>query len=271
MFRRSFSRKPALKRRRTGPTRKYAKRVVGSRGDRHVLVRSVLPRTFTGGDTIIRRFRRMGTDCTILGGGVGIVATINSTSGAAPLWISAPSPPTLDVPSAPTLYEFGFSTQWTLRSVIDFSQLQTLFNEYQLNKIELHFSMDCADAYSQGNGNNPNTTPSVYIRYDPNDAIIPGTSNIVTSGGDCQYRSLKKPFVFSFYPRPAQAMYQAGISSGYGYPANNRQLWLDTSPPSDNIEHYGVKMWFRNFNTANQSGLNVRIQPVYFFTMRRIR
>lgn len=131
--------------------------------------------------------------------------------------------------------------------------------------------MDNAPAYAQGDGNNPNAVPSVYIRYDPNDATTPVSDLVVVNGADTQYRSLMHPFTYTFYPRPAQAMYSGYTSQGYAFPNSNRQLWLDTSPPSNSIEHYGVKMWFRHFNSANQVGLSVRIQPTFYFSMRRVR
>lgn len=268
--RRTPSRAPPFKRRRTGASRGYARRLVGPRGNKHLLVRSVIPRSFTGGDSIIRKFRRLGEDCTILGLGLGTVGAVYQNTGSPPSWIDIGTPSS-DTPFAPNLIQFGVATVWRFNQIIDASQLGNLFNEYQLHKVELHFSMDNAPAYSQGDGNNPNAIPSVYLRYDPNDNVTPLASLPVMNGGDTQYRSLRNPFVFSFYPRPAQVMFASSQPDGYGFPSNNRSMWLDTSPPSNSIEHYGVKMWFRNFNSANQVGLGVRIQPVFYFSCRRVR
>lgn len=212
----------------------------------------------------------MGTDCTILGLGGGTVGAVYQGTGLQPPWFGLGTPAS-DTPFAPNLVQFGVATVWRFTDIIDAAQMSNLFNEYQIHKIELQFQMDNAPAYAQGDGNNPNAIPSVYIRYDPNDATIPLADLVVVNGGDTQYRSLRDPFTYTFYPRPAQAMYSGSVAQGYGFPNNNRQMWLDTSPPSNAIEHYGVKMWFRNFNSANQVGLGVRIQPTFYFSMRRVR
>jgi len=161
--------------------------------------------------------------------------------------------------------------QMKLKDLVNYAQLQVLFNEYQINKVELHFWMDNAPAYGQGNGANPSVVPSVYICTDPNDSIVPGTQDLVTSRGDVEFHSLIKPFVYTFYPKPAMSTYVNGLASGYAQPNKASSFWLDTSPPSDAIETYGVKMWWRHFTSAGSVGCGVRIQPVVFATFRRIR
>jgi len=194
----------------------------------------------------------------------------NLSTGAGVPWagLSALNP---DLPSAPNLVEFGVATNFQFQHLISANLLGVLFNEYQINKIELNFWMDNAPSYTQGNGGVPNTIPSVYIATDPNDSTVPATSDGVMSRGDVQFHSLSKPFTYTFYPKPAISAYVNGLASGYAAPAQTTSFWLDTSAPSNAIEHYGVKMWWRNFSTANSAGLAVRIQPVVYLTCRRIR
>jgi hypothetical protein len=217
-----------------------------------------------------RRFRRFGLDGSLVGAGVGIVTCLNSSTGIAPPWIALGAT-SADIPSAPGLVEFGAATQFALTDVIQYAQLQAMFNEYQINKVELKFSLDCAPSFTQGNGGIPNTMPSVYIAYDPNDSTVPAGSDLVMGRSDVQYHSLQRPFTFTFYPRCAQALYVGAVTTGYAAPNSSRSLWLDTSPPSQGTAHYGVKMWFRNFQPGNGSGLVVRIQPIFHMTFRRMR
>lgn len=217
----------------------------------------------------LRRIRRNGLDATMYGNGAAVVA-LNVQTGLAPPWLAL-GPTTADAPTAPTNGELGAATQFALTDVIDYTQLQNLFNEYQIYKIELHFQMDNAHAYAQGNGNNPNTIPSVYLRYDSNDSTLPAVSNVVQGAGDAQYHSLAKPFTFTFYPRCSVQTFSNGVLPSYAQPSSASSLWLDTNSPSQNTPHYGVKMWWRNFNYASAVGLSVRIQPTFYMRFRRTR
>lgn len=243
--------------------------MVGRGANRYLLARKQLPLTYSGGDQFIRKFRRNGLDATMYGNGAAIVA-LNVQTGLAPTWLAL-GPTTADAPTAPTLGELGAATQFALSDMIDFSQLANLFNEYQIHKIELHFQMDNAHAYCQGNGSNPNTIPSVYLRYDGNDSTLPAVSNVVQGAADTQYHSLAKPFTFTFYPKCSVQTFSNGVLPSYAAPASTRALWLDTTSPSFNTPHYGVKMWWRNFNYASAVGLSVRIQPTFYVAFRGVR
>jgi len=258
----------SLKRRRVASRSRSSKRL-GRGSNGYVRIAPRLPTTFTGGDTIVRRFRRLALDSTLLPTGAGGVALLDS-QGNPTTW-AAISGVIADNPVAPGLLQFGMAIQIKLKDLVNYTQLQVLFNEYQINKVELHFWMDNAPAYGQGNGANPSTVPSVFICTDPNDSIVPGTQDLVTSRGDVQFHSLQRPFVYTFYPKPAMSTFVNGLASGYAQPNQSSAFWLDTSPPSDAIETYGVKMWWRHFNSAGSVGLGVRIQPVVYTTFRRIR
>lgn len=267
--RRSSTAKRSYKRRRLGGSSSTSRRVVGRGREQYALAPKHIPVSYTGGDSIIRRFRRFALDTTLYGVGGAVVQTNQATGLAAP-WINLGAT-TNDLPSAPTVGEFGASCQFALTDVLQFAQLRDLFNEFQINKVELMFSMDNAHAFTQGNGGNPNTIPSVYLRYDPNDSVTPATQDLVASSGDCQYHSLAKPFTYTFYPKTAIQIFQNLVAPGFAHPDKTSSLWLDTSPPSNACPHYGVKMWWRNFQYAAQTGLAVRIQPVFHMTFRRTR
>lgn len=244
--------------------------MVGFRGEPYIRIPSRLPKTMAGGDCILRRFRRAALDCSIYATGVGTLAAVNQATGAQPAWITL-SALTAELPSAPNLYEFGIGISHQLTDVVQYANFTNLFNEYQINKVELKVWIDNAETWVQGNGGIPNNLPSVYIAYDPNDKTIPAAQENVTSRGDFQLHTLRKHFTFTYYPKVAAAAYVSAVSTGYMAPSSTKANWLDTSPPSSSIEHYGCKMWIRNMPTNLLQGLVIRMQPIYYLSMRRIR
>lgn len=270
MQRRSSSKRGGVKRRRThSAAAAGAGRVVRSGSGPYKLGRRFLPTTYTGGDELIRKYRRMTTDMTIWASGGFIVGTTNST-GLPTTWASFGATGT-EVPSAANIGECGVSMQFLFTDIIQSASFVSLYNEYQIRKIELAFHMDCADSYGSGAGAVSNTTPSIYIAYDSNDATVPPSSDSVLARGDVQYHSLKHPFVFSFYPKPAVSMFQGLVASGYAAPKSTKDFWIDLTSPSTLVPHYGVKAWIRNFSTAGGQGMNIRVQPTVYFACRRTR
>lgn len=244
--------------------------MVGIRGEPYLRIPSRIPKTMAGGDCILRKFRRAAQDVCLFASGVGAVTAINSTTGLQPAWFTLSALST-DCAAAPNLYQFGAGISHQLTDVVEATNFTNLFNEYQINKVELRVWMDNADTWVQGNGGIPNNVPSVLIAYDPNDRGIPASQDAILNRGDYQLHSLRKEFTFTYYPKCAAQAYVSAVASGYMAPASTKTQWLDTSAPSSNIEHYGCKMWFRNFPTNLSQGLCLRIQPTYFLSMRRIK
>jgi len=232
------------------------------------MVADVLPRTFPGGNTVIRNFRRFALDAGLFGSGAGIVQLNGATGLAAPYLVLGGT--TNDLASCPTIGEFGASCQFTFDDIEGSARLVNLFNEFQIVKVDLNFSMDNAPAYTQGNGGLPNAIPSVYIATDSNDAATPPSQASVVERGDVEYHQLSKPFTFSLYPKPSIEIFSGGLLPGYASPKDSKDLWLDVTTATA-VPHYGVKMWWRNFQYAAQAGIQVRIQPVYYVRMRQTR
>lgn len=260
--------KRTFKRRAVAGAAGSHKRVVGHGREQYSVVPRHLPTTYSGGNTIIRNFRRFALDASLYGTGAGIVA-INQATLAAPPWLNLTAT-TNDVASAATLGELGAACQFQFDNQVAFAKLVAMFNEYQIVKIDLNFSMDNAPSYTQGNGGLPNAIPSVYIAYDSNDSTLPGSQAAVAERGDCEYHQLSKPFTFSLYPKPAVQLYSGGLVPGFAAPNDNKDLWLDVTS-SVATPMYGVKMWWRNFQYAAAAGIQVRIQPVFFIRMRMNR
>lgn len=247
--------------------------VVGSGLNRYRMVRTTLPKTFPGGDEHRTMFRRGLPDVSLfVDSGANIVA-LNSF-GVNPGWITLGSG-TSDNPSAGSspLAQFGAACTFSLANLVNHTELTALYNEYQIRKVELRFSLDCAQSFTPNTWTTPNSLPSVYIADDPNDATVPPDNALLQQRGDFQQYELRpeRSFVVALYPRAATQLFSTAVSTSYSYPSNSAMNWIDCSPPSDSTPHYGLKMWFRNFCGAAGSGMCVRIQPVMHVVMRRTR
>ena len=71
-------------------------------------------------------------------------------------------------------------------------------------------------------------------------------------------------------PMPTQPMWVGAVTTGYAFPAKTSNLWLDTTAPSPQIQHFAFKFWIRNW-ISPLSGLKLRFQPIVFMSFRRPR
>lgn len=170
--------------------------------------------------------------------------------------------------------QFGMTFIAKMNQVLAPVEFTNLFNEYRLDGMSIEISMLCGPSYA----NNPltqsaSTLPDLYRRYDPNDAIMETSWSGLAQAGDAQHHSFAQGASVTYTGKPQAAIthYVGGIASGYGY-SSSKDMWLDTTAPSSDIEHYHTKLWWRNYpSTANAIGLSFRIQPTLYFTMRRPR
>lgn len=248
--------------------------MVGRGLNRFRLARTVLPRTFPGGDERAVMYRRAMPDVSIFIDGSGSIVAQNVVTGSNPGWIAV-SAGSSDLPSAGSspLAQFGAACTFSLANCINHAEFVALYNEYQIRKVELRFSLDSAQSYTPNTWTTPNNMPSMYIADDPNDATMPADQTVVQQRGDFQQYELRpeRAFTVALYPRAATQLFSSALSTSYGYNANSGMTWIDCTAPSDSTPHYGLKMWFRNFCGAAGSGLVIRIQPVMHVVMRRTR
>lgn len=265
--RRAVSRPRTIKRRRVA--------VVGRGVNKFRLVRQLLPTTFAGSsDERPRLFRRMAQDASVFINAVGAVVQLNAESGAAVPYLSIAGA-SADLPSAGAspLLQFSLAFQFALTDVLQSNELTAMYNEYQIRKIEVRFTLDSANTFTPGNFNTPNNLPSMYIAPDPNDAANPPAQSTVQVRGDCQQVELRhdRGFTMVLLPKAAQQLYSGALGTSYQFANSSLQNWIDSTAPSDSTPHYGLKAWVRNFCGAYGVGMVLRIQPIYHIACRRQR
>jgi len=164
--------------------------------------------------------------------------------------------------------QFGLAMKVVLSEVVNYAEFTTLFNQYRIDKVKFKVELTNGPSYNAGAGS---ILPTVYSRYDPNDATIPADWTAIAQSGGCKQHDFAsgKGTTLSCVPKPAIPMYVAGFAAGYGFNANSKAMWLDASSPSYNIEHYAYKLWVRNFVAVGYSGMALRITPYVYMTFKR--
>lgn len=255
--------KTASKRRyAVGPTRRPWQRFDPMRG----LFQSSNPFS----DSFVHKFRRLGLRAVLSGNGSS-APTIYEDAGLIPAFTlgvqsNEPVPPGLG-----NCLSFGATYTAQLCSAYNYADLTALFNEYRIDKVEMSISLLNGPS---GRVETGGLMPSVYVRYDPNDATMP------TNFADLAQAANTKEFVFSektthlynFVPKASLQAYALGGGAGVGFAAPaNSAVWYDTSGPSAQIPMYGLKFWFRNFVGTAGYAPCIAFQPVFYLSLRRPR
>jgi len=167
------------------------------------------------------------------------------------------------------IQQFGMTMTSQMSSVLNYTDFVSLFNEYRLDKIDLR--IDLLNGPS-GQPNVASVQPTMYVRYDPNDAVMPANfADLAQSANTTQFNfSQKTSHHYSFVPK-GSALYYTPIGAGgvgYGAPSYN-SVWFDMSNAGNTIPMYGLKIWTRNMEAVAGTGQIFQFQPTYFFSVRR--
>lgn len=227
------------------------------------------PRRSLGYDNgAVFKVKRMGIDGILASDTTGAFQITNTDAAAQPAWVNSIGTPSLDPAAFSNCYQVGVGCAFRLTDVPQATEFVNLFNEYRIDKIEFRFSptfVGTEDVVGQH--------PSMYYTWDPNDAAAPNLSSTLQQFDTCKLVDFSVGQVKTIVgvPRAAQLIYSSEGGSSYGYQANKKAMWIDTSSPSNATPHYGLKLFFRNFASFLNSGVAIRMQPIYHFSFRRTR
>lgn len=213
-------------------------------------------------------FKRMLDDATIYTSGAMVVSAVTAAF-AAPPWITL-GPLLADQGGVANTAQFGFSVTPYLNALPGASEFISLFERYEILKLECKITPLMGDSYANGNGQ----VPTLYSVLDYTDGAALTSQAQTDQYENCQEFQLAasggKPFFRSCVPKPSMQMFVSAVATGYGTPAAPR--WLDTVVPSSNIPHYGMKFYIRNWiASAANLGNAIRVQPTLYFRLREAR
>lgn len=162
--------------------------------------------------------------------------------------------------------QFGLSMKFQLNQALQASEFTALYDRYKITgvKLKFQFQQNCATVNSGGGSNFP--LPILAYTFDGDDATVPSGMVEVQSHGYSKQKVLNANRPFSLYikPRVDKLVYRSGVSNAY---SSERACWLDCA--SLDVEHYGVKMWMRNWATDEyQQNMKLTIQPVFYLALK---
>jgi len=217
-------------------------------------------------DSFVHKFRRLGLMGRLYAGGGNLPSFTEDAGPGVPAFNLGPA--TTDSVAGANLAQFGLVYTVHLDSVLNFTDLTDLFNEYRIDKVDLRIDL------INGPSGQPNVSSiqsEMFVRYDPNDATMPiSFGDVCQSANTTQFSfSQKTSHHFSFLPKAAMQVY-GSTGVGYAQPQAG-SMWFDTSGVSRALEMFGLKMWLRNFESTLGSSQILQFQPTFFISCRRPR
>lgn len=165
------------------------------------------------------------------------------------------------VGALPGTWETGLSAQFQLNSVIDPSDITSLFDRYKIVgvKLKIHYLHNASFIPGQSN------LPTLYYAFDGDDSTPPPTALGVLSKGYCKSKVLNANRPLSVYikPRLTKEIYNSPISTGY---SSEKACWLDCSYST--VPHYGLKFWLSDWVGGDENNNAIRIQPTYYLALK---
>ena len=110
------------------------------------------------------------------------------------------------------------SLYFTLSDLAGYSDMVTMFDEYQLYKVEVTFQPTITQSFSSDR--NPG---ALYTAVDYDDAATPGDATVLLQYGTCQISAPQERVTRCIYPRMAVAAYSGAFTSY----ANMKSQWID--------------------------------------------
>jgi len=163
-------------------------------------------------------------------------------------------------------FEIPLSFAFRLTDCESAGQFISIFDQYKINYVDVTIEYLCNNAQVIGTG----ILPELYIVND-NDNIQTPTkiSDVRGKLGNkvCRVGNKNRNvFKFRFYPKPAVQLYTLDNAvspavSTIGY-AQAKGNWIDCA--SNNIEHYGVKMWMSNIYLPPSGGVGTTLTGLSF-------
>jgi len=198
------------------------------------------------------------------------LVAVGGVSAATPTWVQISGTSADAGNGFSGTYQTGFTISLLgLTQVVAAADFQSLFNEYQISKLELRITLENGDSAAANGGSQGSPIPHLYWVNDPNDAS-PTPYSDLSQFSACKDSILsnQKSLVLGCTPRPAQIVYSnSAIAASYGY-NGGKNMWIDTTGQSFASPHYSFKFVVRNMGGSN-TGVQFRITPVLYFSMRR--
>lgn len=164
----------------------------------------------------------------------------------------------------------GLAIDFRLNDVANVTEFTTLFDSYQICKVELHFVPDVGNSVmnmTDTSSANQYTLPSIYVHRDLDNAIAPTSEAQMTQRQDVKCYKATDEFKISIVPQVGREIFRTAVSTAYETPY--KIIWLDANYAD--IPHYGIHVGITADGTtdANQS-FSYKIKARYWLRFRTV-
>lgn len=133
----------------------------------------------------------------------------------------------------------GEALEFKMSDVINVTEFTTLFDTYQICKVELEFVPDIDKSVvniTDPAAANQYSIPSIYVHRDLDNAIAPTSENQMSQRQDCIRKNATQRFKYVVVPQVGREIYRSATSTAYETPMS--LTWLDCNYAD--VPHYGV-------------------------------
>jgi len=154
------------------------------------------------------------------------------------------------------------ATTFAYSDVTGYGEMQSLFDNYRINKILYRWVLNRTPDWSTTNGNR-GWSVRVFWRHDFNDST-PIAQNLLFQGGNLREVYLNTDRLqtkwYTLRPSTLSTMYEGATATAY---SPKWRQWMDTN---DFTTHYGIKLGYNNL----YAGLQLRLECKYVMEFKGI-
>lgn len=128
------------------------------------------------------------------------------------------------------------SGYFVLNGLANYTELVDLFDQYRIVWIRMKIYWNHPTDQMNLSAASLTSVPLLSVIKDSNDGVVPASIASMIQNETFQTHLMTRPYIISFRPKCAQALYAGAISTGYGEQGNP---WIETNSPS--VQYYGMK------------------------------
>lgn len=162
----------------------------------------------------------------------------------------------------------GVALEFKLNDLANHTEFTTLFDSYQICKVELEFSP--TTQYTNRRVINDSAPvfelPSIYVHRDLDNAIAPTTEAQMVQRQDCIRKDATQRFTYSVVPQVGREVFRTAVTTAYETPY--ALTWLDCNYAD--VPHYGVHVGMTNTNSTNDGDFEYKIKAKYWVRFKTV-
>lgn len=162
----------------------------------------------------------------------------------------------------------GVALEFKLNDIVNVTEFTTLFDTYQIAKVELEFCPDTQIVNRRIINDSPPvfTIPSIYVHRDLDNAIAPTSEAQMSQRQDCIRKTATQRFKYTVVPQVGREVYRNVTQTAYETPY--ALTWLDAN--YNDVPHYGVHVGITPTASTNDGDFTYKIKAKYWLRFKTV-